>query len=111
MKRVVFVVALGLLLCSCSNKVAKTEGKPYGVNMACADFGSNFPGVYNTDYTYPQASDLDYWNEKELKLVRFPFKWERLQYEYMPGHIDLIFALSNIYPLLPSADGLSRLPE
>ena len=39
MKRVVFVVALGLLLCSCSNKVAKTEGKPYGVNMACADFG------------------------------------------------------------------------
>ena len=34
MKRVVFVVALGLLLCSCSNKVAKTEGKPYGVNMA-----------------------------------------------------------------------------
>ena len=81
MKRVVFVVALGLLLCSCSNKVAKTEGKPYGVNNACADFGSNFPGVYNTDYTYPQASDLDYWNEKELKLVRFPFKWERLQYE------------------------------
>lgn len=81
MKRVVFVVALGLLLCSCSNKVAKTEGKPYGVNMACADFGSNFPGVYNTDYTYPQASDLDYWNEKGLKLVRFPFKWERLQYE------------------------------
>lgn len=51
------------------------------VNMACADFGSNFPGVYNTDYTYPQASDLDYWNEKGLKLVRFPFKWERLQYE------------------------------
>ena len=49
MKRVVFVVALGLLLCSCSNKVVKTEGKPYGVNMACADFGSNFPGVYNTD--------------------------------------------------------------
>ena len=80
MKRVVFVVALGLLLCSCSNKVAKTEGKPYGVNMACADFGSNFPGVYSTDYTYPQASDLDYWNEKGLKLVRFPFKWERLQY-------------------------------
>ena len=34
MKRVVFVVALGLLLCSCSNKVVKTEGKPYGVNMA-----------------------------------------------------------------------------
>ena len=33
MKRVVFVVALGLLLCSCSNKVVKTEGKPYGVNM------------------------------------------------------------------------------
>ena len=41
MKRVVFVVALGLLLCSCSNKVVKTEGKPYGVNMACLLYTSD----------------------------------------------------------------------
>ena len=51
MKRVVFVVALGLLLCSCSNKVAKTEGKPIEVNMYCDNFSSNYPGVYNTDNT------------------------------------------------------------
>ena len=79
MKKIVFVLAAGLLLGSCAGKVEQPEGKPYGVNMACADFGSNFPGVYNTDYTYPEASDLDYWNEHGLKLVRFPFKWHRLQ--------------------------------
>ncbi|HIZ27009.1 MAG TPA: glycoside hydrolase family 5 protein [Candidatus Barnesiella merdipullorum] len=81
MRKVVLACLLGVVLGGCTGKLAQSGGKPYGVNMACADFGSNFPGVYNTDYTYPEASDLDYWNEKGLKLIRFPFKWERLQYE------------------------------
>ena len=81
MKQVAFICMLALLLGGCAGKNGQPVGKPYGVNMACADFGSNFPGVYNTDYTYPEASDLDYWNDHGLKLIRFPFKWERLQYE------------------------------
>ena len=47
--------------------------------MACADFGSSFPGEYNKDYTYPTDQDLKYWQKKGLKLIRLPFKWERLQ--------------------------------
>ena len=49
MKKIVFVLAAGLLLGSCAGNVEQPVGKPYGVNMACADFGANFPGVYNTD--------------------------------------------------------------
>ena len=72
-----------LLIASCSdNRRQQVEmGKPYGVNLACADFGSVFPGEYNKDYTYPTESDLDYWQQKGLRLIRLPFKWERLQLE------------------------------
>ncbi|WP_168193939.1 cellulase family glycosylhydrolase [Pontibacter sp. SGAir0037] len=52
---------------------------PFGVNLAGADFGENMPGVHNTDYTYPTAAELDYFKSKGLNLIRFPFKWERIQ--------------------------------
>lgn len=67
----------------CKNTPPQAEetGEPYGVNLACADFGSVFPGEYNKDYTYPTAQDLKYWYQKGLKLIRLPFKWERLQPE------------------------------
>jgi len=54
--------------------------EPFGVNIACADFGSRFPGEYNKDYTYPTDQDLIYWQQKGLMLVRMPFRWERLQH-------------------------------
>lgn len=54
--------------------------KPFGVNLAGAEFGSpNFPGTYNTDYTYPTADELDYYKSKGLNLIRMPFSWERIQ--------------------------------
>lgn len=56
---------------------------PFGVNLACGDFGSVFPGEYNTHYTYPTDNDLVYWQKKGLMLVRMPFRWERLQHN--PG--------------------------
>ncbi|MGX1928980.1 glycoside hydrolase family 5 protein [Flagellimonas sp. 2504JD4-2] len=52
---------------------------PFGVNLAGAEFGNNFPGTYNTDYTYPTVEELDYFNSKGLKLMRLPFRWERVQ--------------------------------
>ncbi len=51
----------------------------YGVNLAGAEFGDVFPGVYDTDYTYPSNSVLDYYSGKGLKLIRLPIKWERIQ--------------------------------
>ena len=58
-------------------------GEPFGVNIACGDFGSRFPGEYNKDYTYPTDDDLVFWQQKGLMLVRMPFRWERLQ--HTPG--------------------------
>ena len=53
---------------------------PFGVNLACAEFGEeNMPGIYNTDYTYPTESELDYFKSKNLRLIRLPFRWERIQ--------------------------------
>ena len=50
-----------------------------GVNLAGAEFGSTYPGTYGTDYTYPTASELDYYKSKGFTLIRLPFMWERVQ--------------------------------
>lgn len=83
MKKEVFVLGLAaLVLGSCGSKdeYARYQGEPFGINIACADFGSVFPGTYNKDYTYPTDSDLIYWQKQGLRLVRMPFRWERLQH-------------------------------
>lgn len=81
-KTLIYSLVLLMAIVGCQSTETKNEmGNPYGVNMAGADFGSNFPGEYNHDYTYPTAADLDYWNQKGLRMIRFPFKWERLQLE------------------------------
>ena len=49
-----------------------------GVNLAGAEFGSH-RGVYGTDYTYPTASELDYYQGRGIDLIRLPFAWERMQ--------------------------------
>ncbi len=51
----------------------------FGVNLAGAEFGEAMPGVFNQDYTYPTVAELDYFKSKGLKLIRLPFRWERLQ--------------------------------
>ena len=57
-----------------------------GVNLAGADFGAG-RGVYGTDYIYPNASELDYYREKGIELIRLPFTWERMQPE-LGGALD-----------------------
>jgi endoglucanase len=58
---------------------AQNPALMYGVNLAGAEFGTNFPGTFGADYTYPTNSDFDYFATKGLKLIRIPFKWERIQ--------------------------------
>lgn len=50
----------------------------FGVNLAGAEFG-NVPGALWTDYTYPTEAELRYYAGKGCKLIRLPFRWERLQ--------------------------------
>ena len=49
------------------------------VNLIGADFGAAGQNVYGKDYTYPTASELDYFKAQGLDLIRLPFKWERMQ--------------------------------
>lgn len=60
------------------------ESRPFGVNLAGAEFfhhKMDGVGKFNKDYFYPTVRELDYWVSKDMKLIRLPFKWERLQRE------------------------------
>ena len=62
-----------------------TAGPPVmmGVNLSAAAFGAHepprLPGVHGTDYIYPAPSYLDYYKARGIELIRFPFRWERIQ--------------------------------
>lgn len=50
-----------------------------GINIAGGEFGSNAPGRMNTDYIYPTKAEIDYYASLGFKIIRVPFKWERIQ--------------------------------
>ena len=51
-----------------------------GVNLAGAEFGATtLPGTYNSNYTYPNQTEVDYFRSKGMNVVRLCFRWERLQ--------------------------------
>ncbi|HCE44511.1 MAG TPA: hypothetical protein DET40_13270 [Lentisphaeria bacterium] len=53
-----------------------------GVNWAGAEFApGSLPGVEGKNFGWPTAESLDYWKSKDVKLIRLPFLWERLQPE------------------------------
>ena len=49
-----------------------------GVNLAGAEF-SGTGAVLGRNYVYPNQSEFQYFLGKGMKIVRIPFKWERLQ--------------------------------
>jgi len=53
-----------------------------GVNSAGGEFAHeplSLPGVYSTDYSYDSRASLDYYYSRGHKVVRMPFRWERVQ--------------------------------
>ncbi|MEO5804648.1 MAG: glycoside hydrolase family 5 protein, partial [Verrucomicrobiota bacterium] len=51
-----------------------------GVNLFGAEFGEqNLPGIYISDYVYPNQTEVDYFRGKGMNVIRLPFRWERLQ--------------------------------
>lgn len=51
-----------------------------GVNVAGAEFNlKNLPGTPYKDYTYPLPVDLAFFAHQGANIIRFPFRWERLQ--------------------------------
>lgn len=56
------------------------EPQMFGVNLSGAEFNKSvLPGVYGTNYIYPNDSELAYYQSKGLTLIRLPFLWERMQ--------------------------------
>ncbi len=62
--------------------------RSFGITLAGPEFGNTYPGLYNTDYIYPASEQLDYYNAKNLNLIRLPFSWERVQ-PVLNGALDL----------------------
>lgn len=57
-----------------------------GVNLAGAEFGPT-DGQFGRTYIYPGAKSLDYFKAQGMRVIRLPFKWERLQPKLM-GPLD-----------------------
>lgn len=58
-----------------------------------------FPGTFGSQWTYPTEADFNYYNAKGLKLIRLPFRWERIQAAHFQplvaaevAQIDLVLA-------------------
>ncbi len=82
-----------------STPVAPTDLRPFptiadfGVNLSGAEYGKAVGGLHNRDYTWPASKTLDYYNDKGIRLIRLPFKWERIQPEAMGPLADKELAL------------------
>lgn len=89
---VLALMCFGLTACSSSNDDAGQGGsggesstvarlaEPYfGVNMSGAEFAAVYPGIDGQHYGYPGKADIEYFANKGFKLIRFPFRWERVQ--------------------------------
>ncbi len=63
------------------------QGYYAGVNLSGAEFGSGT--VLHRDYTYPTDEEFAYFQNKGMRIIRLPFKWERVQPQLM-GDLDLI---------------------
>lgn len=92
-KKYLLLIGIFLFAISCSsdnepnngdeqqnNTNLQSEGY-FGVNMSGAEFASVYPGVDGTHYGYPTRADLEYFKKKGFNLIRFPFRWERIQPE------------------------------
>ena len=96
LKKTVFLYLISVLFFSCSNDDEPegsgngnmtTHTEYFGVNLSGAEFGGIYPGIDGTHYGYPTEKELDYFKSKGLYMIRFPFRWERIQ-KTMNGELD-----------------------
>jgi hypothetical protein len=58
-------------------------------NYGAGGFSNENPGVYGTDYYYSGQESLNYLATRGVKLIRFTFRWERLQ-RVLGGPLDAV---------------------
>ena len=106
MKKKIMLLTLGLLLTMTACETIydnpdisqSEEGKPgsednrgykglsayFGTNLSGAEFApsNQYPyGIDGQEYSFPPKASFDYFCQKGLKLIRLPFRWERVQPE------------------------------
>jgi aryl-phospho-beta-D-glucosidase BglC (GH1 family) len=57
-----------------------------GLNIAGGEFG-NLSGKHDKQYHYPTFSELQFYKDKGVDLIRLPFTWERMQHA-LGGPLD-----------------------
>ncbi|KAG8794211.1 hypothetical protein FRC16_010656 [Serendipita sp. 398] len=68
-----------------------TKFKYFGANEASAEFGTAYPGVLGTDYTWPSPSSIDFLVGKGMNFFRIPFAMERLTPSGLTGSFDATY--------------------
>src|SRR5690606_32107217 len=82
-----------------------------GVNLSTGSGGA-VPGVYGTAYSYPTFEDLHYFKSKGVRLIRLPFKWERVQHE-VGGPLNVEQDLMELNKVIAEAEriGMYVMPD
>jgi endoglucanase len=76
---------LAVMLVAFSALELQAEMRYMGVNLAGAEFGTvaeyggALPGVYGSQYIYPNQTEVDYFRSRGMNTLRLCFRWERLQ--------------------------------
>ncbi len=65
----------------------------FGLNISGGEFGGT-GGTHGVNYWYPTWSELKYYADKGVDLIRLPIRWERVQ-DALDGPLDLSGARSN----------------
>src|SRR5690606_11910791 len=83
------VTALSLAACASVALATETDAQGIdliGINLSGANFAPHItPGKVGTNYFYPEKKHFSYYAEKNIRLIRFPFIWERLQHDLDKG--------------------------
>ena len=87
------VPILVAIVCNYAHAVPSTRRatglRLVGVNEAGAEFGSaHLPGVYNTDYTFPDPDSINTFIGEGFNIFRIPIAMERLTPTGLTGAID-----------------------
>ncbi len=110
-KKYLVLFVAPLLFSACGGNEPTEEPKTttyteyFGVNMSGGEFGGVYPGVDGTHYGYPSKQDLQYFKSKGLRMIRFPFRWERIQYE-MNGPL-VATEISKLHTFMQAAEELN----
>ena len=87
MKSIITLLAIAVL--SLTKVGAQYNVLPFGVSLCGAEFGTeNLPGVYGTNYIYPDKTEIKYFAKKGVTVMQLPLRWERIQ-KSMFGALDV----------------------